>query len=109
MPSPKCVPTKKSNESEVENMAIIRSDFHTTIPHSVANRIKVSEKRVESEFTVYSMDDFNRFILFEDGAFIFLIKDQSNDIVVSSNKEFNIILNSNNNDTFTVDFLIDHT
>lgn len=90
-------------------MSINKANFHTTIPNDIAVRLETTKERLESDFTVYSMDDFNRFILYEDGVFIFLLKNESNDIVISSNEEFNIILSSSGKDTFKVDFLIDHT
>lgn len=89
-------------------MAIIDSKFHITIPHSLAKRFTFIEQRSKYEFTVYTMDGFSRFILFEDGVFVFLFKNESNDYLVSSNEEFNAILSSNDDETFIIDFQIDH-
>lgn len=89
-------------------MATIDAKFQVTVPENIANRLNVSEKRKQIDFEVYMADDYNRIILFEDDIFIFLIKSEDNDIFISSNSEFNVILNSKDNNIFTVDFLVDH-
>lgn len=88
-------------------MVIFESKFNVTVPKSSGARFEISEYRHKMDFSVYKMDDYNRFILFDDDVFVFLHKDESGNNFVSSNKEFNIILNSTDKRTFTVDFHID--
>lgn len=89
-------------------MGIYESEFYITVPKSSGKRFDISEPRHKMNFSVYKMDDYNRLILFDDGVFVFLYKDESGDNFISSNREFNIILSSNGEKTFIVDFLNDH-